>query len=46
MLWLHDLTTSAKAGLLYKSSCLAPALGVTKFMTIHAISLVILCCAA
>ncbi len=43
---LCDSTLSAEAGLLNKSSHLAPALGVTKFITIIAIYLVTLCCAA
>jgi hypothetical protein len=33
-------------GLLSKSTCLALALGVTKFMTLLAMNLVTLCCAA
>ncbi len=35
----------AKAGLLNKSSCLAPALGVTKFIIVTDMVLVTLCCA-
>jgi hypothetical protein len=37
--------TEGEAGLLNKSSRLAAALGVTKFITIIAIYLVTLCCA-
>jgi hypothetical protein len=36
---------SSEAGLLNKSSRLAAALGVTKFITIIAVYLVTLCCA-
>ncbi len=36
----------APAGLLNKSSCSAPALGVAKFKTAADIILVILCCTA
>jgi hypothetical protein len=35
----------AEAGLLNKSSCLAPTLGVTKFITVKDVILVTLCCA-
>ncbi len=34
-----------EAGLLYTSSCLAPTLGVTKFIIVTDIILVTLCCA-
>ncbi len=36
----------SEAGLLDKSSCFAAALGVTEFMTIIAMNVVTLCCAA
>ncbi len=36
---------SAEAGLLNKSSCLAPTLGVTKFIFVKEMILVTLCCA-
>jgi hypothetical protein len=36
---------ASEAGLLNKSSCLAPALGVTKFIITTDIILVTLCCA-
>jgi hypothetical protein len=36
----------AEAGSLNKSSCLAAALGVTKFITVISMNLVTLCCAA
>jgi hypothetical protein len=38
--------SASEASLLYKSSCLAAALGVTKFITITAMFLVALCCAS
>jgi hypothetical protein len=44
----HDLLfkeSASESGLLNKSSCLAAALGVTKFMTVIALNLVTLCCA-
>jgi hypothetical protein len=34
-----------EAGLLNKSSCLAPTLGVTKFTNVRDMNLVTLCCA-
>jgi len=35
-----------ESGLLNKNSCLTAALGVTKFITVIAMNLVTLCCAA
>jgi hypothetical protein len=40
-----DFTAEPEAGLLKKSSCLAPALGVTQFMTVIDMDLAALCCA-
>ncbi len=42
-LMLNKLTS--EAGLLNKSSCFVPALGVTKLISVIDMSLVILCCA-
>ncbi len=45
----HDVLyneLSSDVGLLNKSSCLAAALGVTTFVTVLALNLVTLCCAA
>jgi hypothetical protein len=39
------LSQDPEAGLLNKSSCLAPALGVTKFIIVGDMILVTLCCA-
>ncbi len=54
LLLLHDViinvnlikSLKSKAGSLNKSSCLAPALGATKFTTATDMILVPLCCAA
>jgi hypothetical protein len=45
--FFHTLPLSQypEAGLLNKSSCLAPALGVTKFIIVGDMILVTLCCA-
>ncbi len=54
LLWSHfvvllkffnKLTLEAEAGSLNKSSCLAPALGVAKFIIVTIIIFVSLCCA-
>jgi hypothetical protein len=42
ILFLKEMT---EAGLLIKSSCLAAALGVTKFIAVIVMNLVTLCCA-
>jgi hypothetical protein len=44
-LLFNELASASEASLLNKSSCLAAALGVTKFITIIAMFLVALCCA-
>jgi hypothetical protein len=43
--FVNLVTTYAEAGLLNKSSCLAPALGVTKIMIVADFILVTLCSA-
>ena len=42
---IRDKIKTSEAGSLNKSSCLAPALGVTKFTAARDVILVTLCCA-
>jgi len=41
----NKLASASEVGLLNKSSCLAPALGMTKFINVTNMILVKLCCA-